>query len=84
MQHKLCRRKNNNRAPNPDIHAEDVEQSDHTFTLWGSSQNPRMHEPKIRNPRRAMLKKKFLNFGRKLQIEPPSMEKTSPPSHDDL
>ena len=87
MQHQLCRRKNNNRAPNPDIHAEDMEQSDRTSTLRGSSQNPGMQEPKNHNNSsagRAVLEKGFLNFGREPQIEPRLMETTSPPSHDDL
>ena len=86
MQHQSHRRKNN-RTPDPDIHAEDMEQPDRISTLQGSSQNLGMQEPKNHDDSstgRALLEKGFLDFGRELQIEPPSMETTSPPSHDDL
>ena len=86
MQHQLCRRKNN-RTPDLGIPAENMEQPDRPSTLWGSSQNLGMQNPKNQDDSptgRAMLEKDFLYFGRELQIDPPWIETTSPPNHDDL
>ena len=86
MQHQSHSRKYN-RIPYPDMPNEDMEQPDRPPTLWSSSQNPGMQKPKNQDDSfagRAMLKKGFLHFDRKPQIEPPSMETTSPPPHDDL
>ena len=86
MQHQSHNRKNN-RTPDPDIPAENMEQPDRHSTLWGSSQNLGIQKLKNQDDSstgRAMLEKGFLYFGRELQIEPPWIETTSPPTHDGL
>ena len=64
-----------------------MEQPDCPSTLRGSSQNPGMQKLKNQDDSpagRAMLENDFLYFGRELQIDPPWIETTSPPTHDDL